>query len=158
MHERGAISDAAPRYSRVLKYEPKNVDALRLLGCASRELKHFTEAVELPRKAIKLARNAQPPTIILDKTLKDQGHTEEALASFHRAISHQSDFHRGLRRGRALRSGEQHGSVRLSCACAYRIGNTGADALPVTWCRLTKESRSRIPRRVVAIEQPAPVR
>ena len=34
MHRRGAVADAAARYSQILKFEPKNVDALCLLGLA----------------------------------------------------------------------------------------------------------------------------
>jgi len=92
MHQRGAIADAALRYSQVLKFEPKNVNALCLLGRASRELQRFTESIKLLRKAIKLAPKHAAAHNYLGQTLKDQGRAEEALASFNRAISCQPDL------------------------------------------------------------------
>jgi tetratricopeptide (TPR) repeat protein len=92
MHRRGAVADAAARYSQILKFEPKNVDALCLLGLACGELKRFAEAVELLRKAVKLAPKHAPAHNLLGAALKEIGCTEEALASFNRAISHQPDL------------------------------------------------------------------
>jgi tetratricopeptide (TPR) repeat protein len=92
MHRRGAIADAAARYSQILKFEPKNVDALCLLGLACGELKRFAEAVDLLRKAVKLAPKHAPAHNLLGSALKEIGRNEEALASFNRAISHQPDL------------------------------------------------------------------
>jgi tetratricopeptide (TPR) repeat protein len=92
MHRRGAVADAAARYSQILKFEPKNVDALCLLGLACGELKRFVEAVDLLRKAIKLAPKHAPAHNFLGAALKEIGRTDEALASFDRAISHKTDF------------------------------------------------------------------
>src|SRR5262245_11647589 len=87
MHRRGAIADAAARYSQILKLEPKNVDALCLLGLACGELKRFAEAVDLLRKAVKLAPKHAPAHNFLGAALKEIGRTDEALARFDRAIS-----------------------------------------------------------------------
>jgi tetratricopeptide (TPR) repeat protein len=95
MHRRGAVADAAARYSQILKFEPKNVDALCLLGIACGELKRFAEAVELLRKAVKLAPKHAPAHNLLGSALKEIGRNEEALASFNRAISHQPDLMEG---------------------------------------------------------------
>jgi tetratricopeptide (TPR) repeat protein len=92
MHRRGAVADAAARYSQILKFEPKNVDALCLLGIACGELKRFAEAVDLLRKAVKLAPKHTPAHNLLGSALKEIGRNEEALASFNRAISHQPDL------------------------------------------------------------------
>jgi tetratricopeptide (TPR) repeat protein len=92
MHRRGAVADAAARYSQILKFEPKNVDALCLLGIACGELKRFAEAVDLLRKAVKLAPKHAPAHNLLGSALREIGRNEEALASFNRAISHQSDL------------------------------------------------------------------
>src|SRR6266700_8077620 len=78
MHRRGAIADAAARYSQILKFEPKNVDALCLLGLAYGQLKRFTEAVDLLRKAVKLAPKHAPAHNFLGAALKEIGHTDEA--------------------------------------------------------------------------------
>jgi protein O-GlcNAc transferase len=95
MHRRGAVADAAARYTQILKFEPKNVDALCLLGLACGELKRFAEAVDLLRKAVKLAPKHAPAHNLLGSALKEIGRTEEALASFNRAISHQPDLMEG---------------------------------------------------------------
>jgi tetratricopeptide (TPR) repeat protein len=92
MHRRGAVADAAARYTQILKFEPKNVDALCLLGLACCELKRFAEAVDLLRKAVKLAPKHAPAHNLLGSALKQIGRTEEALASFNRAISQQPDL------------------------------------------------------------------
>jgi tetratricopeptide (TPR) repeat protein len=92
MHRRGAVVDAAARYSQILKFEPKNVDALCLLGIACGELKRFAEAADLLRKAAKLAPKHAPAHNLLGSALKEIGRNEEALASFNRAISHQRDL------------------------------------------------------------------
>src|SRR5262249_46951080 len=92
MHRRGAVADAAARYSQILKFEPKNVDALCLLGLACGELKRFTEAVDLLRKAVKLAPKHAPAHNFLGAALRAIGRTDEALASFDRAIPPKADL------------------------------------------------------------------
>jgi tetratricopeptide (TPR) repeat protein len=92
MHRRGAVAEAAARYTQILAFEPKNVDAISLLGVAKMELKAFAEAVDLLRKAVKLAPKHAPSHNFLGTALKETGRTEAALASFNRAISHQPDL------------------------------------------------------------------
>ena len=92
MHRRGAVAEAAARYSQILTFEPKNVDALCLLGVAKMELKGFPEAVDLLRKVVKLAPKHAPAHNFLGTALKQTGRTEAALESFTRAISHQPDL------------------------------------------------------------------
>jgi tetratricopeptide (TPR) repeat protein len=92
MHRRGAVAEAAARYSQILTFEPKNVDAICLLGVAKMELKSFAESVDLLRKAVKLAPKHAPAHNFLGAALKETGRTDAALASFNRAISHQPDL------------------------------------------------------------------
>jgi tetratricopeptide (TPR) repeat protein len=92
MHRRGAIAEAAARYAQILTFEPKNVDAICLLGVAKMELKGFAESVDLLRKAVKLAPKHAPAHNFLGTALKETGRIEAALASFNRAISQQPDF------------------------------------------------------------------
>jgi tetratricopeptide (TPR) repeat protein len=92
LHRRGAVTDAAARYAQILKFEPKNVDALCLLGVAYGELGRSAEAVKLFRKAIKVAPKHAAAHNLLGGALKQLGRTDEALASFDRAIAQQADF------------------------------------------------------------------
>jgi tetratricopeptide (TPR) repeat protein len=68
------------------------VDALCLLGVACCQLKRFAEAVDPLRKAVKLAPKHAPAHNLLGSAFKEIGRTDEALASFNRAISHQPDL------------------------------------------------------------------
>ena len=72
MHRRGAVAEAAARYSQILTFEPKNVDALCLLGVAKMELKGFAESVDLLRKAVKLAPKHAPAHNFLGTALKER--------------------------------------------------------------------------------------
>ena len=92
MHRRGAVAEAAARYSQILKFEPKNIDALCLLGLAYGQLKRPAEALDPLRKAIKVAPKHAVAHTFLGGALKDLGRADDALASFNRAISHQPDF------------------------------------------------------------------
>jgi Flp pilus assembly protein TadD len=115
MHRRSAVADAAARYSQILKFEPKNVDALCLLGVACSKLERFAEAVDLLRKAVKLTPKHAPAHNLLGAALKGIGRNEEALASFNRAISHQPDYSVGERAviGRRRRSSHWHREANM---------------------------------------------
>src|SRR5882757_3023534 len=89
MHRRGAVADAAARYAQILRFEPKNVDALCLLGLAYGQLKRPTDALDPLRKAIKVAPKHAAAHTFLGGVFKDLGRADDALASFNRAISHQ---------------------------------------------------------------------
>src|SRR5258708_21262417 len=92
MHRRGAVTDAAARYSQILKFEPKNVDALCLLGVAYGELGRSAEAVKLLRKAIKAAPKHAAAHNLLGVALKQLGRPHEALAGFTAATAQPPDF------------------------------------------------------------------
>jgi tetratricopeptide (TPR) repeat protein len=92
MHRRGAVADAATCYAQILKFEPRNVDALCLLGLAYGQLKRPADALDPLRKAIKVAPKHAAAHAFLGGIFKDLGRADDALASFSRAISHQPDF------------------------------------------------------------------
>jgi tetratricopeptide (TPR) repeat protein len=92
MHRRGAIADAVSRYSEILKREPKNVDALSLLGLAFGQLKRPADAVDVLRKAIKIAPRHAIAHVFLGGALSALGRNDEALASFNDAITQQPDL------------------------------------------------------------------
>jgi len=92
MHQRGAIGEAAERYAEVLTGDPKNVDALCLLGMALGQQGRFAEAAESLRKAVKLAPKHAAAHNMLGVALREQGKGVEALRSFERALACQPDF------------------------------------------------------------------
>jgi tetratricopeptide (TPR) repeat protein len=92
LHRRGAVAEAAARYTQVLKIEPKNVDALCLLGMAHGQLKRPADAADLLRKALRIAPSHATAHMFLGGALKDLGRHDQALASFERAFTHQPDL------------------------------------------------------------------
>jgi tetratricopeptide (TPR) repeat protein len=92
LHRRGAIADAAARYSQILQAEPSNVDALCMLGLAYGQMQRPADAVDLLRRATEVAPSHVNAHMLLGGALRAQGRTDEALASFDRAISHRPDL------------------------------------------------------------------
>jgi tetratricopeptide (TPR) repeat protein len=92
MHQRGALADAAARYSEVLRSEPKNVDALCLLGMALIQQGQAADAAKRLRKAIRLFPDHAPAHSALGVALRDLGQIDEALVSFNRAITKQPGY------------------------------------------------------------------
>jgi tetratricopeptide (TPR) repeat protein len=92
MHRAGAVREAAARYSAVLNRNPRNVDALFLLGMASAQQGLFTDAASALRKAIKLSPQHAGAHNLLGVALKELGKHDKALASFGRAVLLQPDL------------------------------------------------------------------
>jgi tetratricopeptide (TPR) repeat protein len=92
MHQRGAISEAAQRYSQILSSDPKNIDALCLLGMALGQQGRFAEAAHSLRKTVKLSPKHAAAHNLLGVALRELGRSEEALRSFERAFACQPDF------------------------------------------------------------------
>jgi tetratricopeptide (TPR) repeat protein len=92
MHQRGAVSEAAERYAQVLAGDPKNVDALCLLGMALGQQGRFAEAADSLRKTVKLAPKHAAAHNMLGVALRELGKGADALRSFERALACQPDF------------------------------------------------------------------
>jgi tetratricopeptide (TPR) repeat protein len=88
MHQRGALHDAATRYSQVLRSEPKNVDVRCFLGMALAQQRQFAEAAHQFRRAVKIAPAHAPAHEMLGLALAQLDRANDALESFERAIEH----------------------------------------------------------------------
>ncbi len=87
-HQReGRIEEAERLYRRVLRNNPKNVDALRLLAQIAAKTDHADEAETLLERAIALAPDFHSAIIDLGRVYKDQERFAEALERFDRAIA-----------------------------------------------------------------------
>ena len=63
-HQRaGRLKEAEPIYRRVLAAQPRNIDALYLLGLLTQATKQFAESVELFQRAL----NENPRSAKLDR-------------------------------------------------------------------------------------------
>ncbi|MFC3231277.1 tetratricopeptide repeat protein [Marinibaculum pumilum] len=84
-HRAGRLQEAAGLYRQVLAAEPKNADALHLLGLVEREAGRLDKAAGLVRRAVRL-RPANPTFLFnLAIIARDRGDLEEALSCYRKA-------------------------------------------------------------------------
>jgi tetratricopeptide (TPR) repeat protein len=90
-HQAGRLTEAEACYRRVLAAQPRQADALHLLGVVSHQAGRSDLAVELIRLAIK--QSGQPAFYLnLGTALKEQRRLDEAVAAYHDAIRIKPDF------------------------------------------------------------------
>ncbi len=85
--QQGRLDEAAAIYRRVLKKNPRDFDALHLLGLIASRMKNPALAVELIGQAIKINPNFAPAHSNLGASLKALQRLDEAVASYERAIA-----------------------------------------------------------------------
>jgi tetratricopeptide (TPR) repeat protein len=83
----GRLEEAEHLYRRILRQDPKNVDALRLLALIAGQAGHADEAEDLLQRAIALAPDFVMAILDLGRMAKDQDRYAEALDCFDRAIA-----------------------------------------------------------------------
>ena len=81
----GRYDEAAKLYREVLRNNPRNVDALRMLGVLAFGEGNIDEAERLLRRAVAAAPDFVNAIIDLGLALKEQSRTEEAIESFRQA-------------------------------------------------------------------------
>jgi tetratricopeptide (TPR) repeat protein len=89
MHQRGALNEAAARYSQLVNMAPRNVDARCLLGMVLAEQRRFAEAAEHFRKAVRIAPAHAAAHDMLGLAFAELNRVDDALKSFDRAIRHE---------------------------------------------------------------------
>lgn len=86
LHQSGRLQEALSLYQQVLNAEPRNVDALRLMGLGLSGIGRHVEAISCYDRAIAL----QPDLAIVHRdrgmSLMQLGKPQEALASFNTAV------------------------------------------------------------------------
>lgn len=99
--QQGQLSQAKVIYERVLQQQPRNIDALNLLGIIEAQTNNHQFALELMDRAIEVNANSPGTYSNRGLALKSLKRLDEALASFDRAIAIQPDhaeahFNRGI--------------------------------------------------------------
>jgi len=84
-HKNGKQEEAARLYREILRANPNNVDALRLLGAIAADQQRFDEAERYFRRAIEFAPDYVRVIIDLGRILKEQDRYEEAIDCFKKA-------------------------------------------------------------------------
>lgn len=83
----GRTEEAEKLYRRVLRDNPRNVDALRLLAQIALQADHADDAEQMLKEAIRLAPDFQLAILDFGQLCKEQDRYEEAIACFDRAIA-----------------------------------------------------------------------
>lgn len=87
LHQGGMAADAEKAYRLTLQYEPKNADALALLGVLLSENKKHGEALQLIEKALALDPNAAIFHFHYGNALDKAGESARAEASMRKALA-----------------------------------------------------------------------
>jgi superkiller protein 3 len=103
-HQRsGRAQQAEAGYREILRRDPANVPALRMLGKLALEHEHYREAVVLLKRAVELAPEFRPAWLDLGQAQTESYDIDGACESYRRAIAldaGRADAHIGL--GNAL--------------------------------------------------------
>ena len=104
LHQGGQLKEAAAAYGFVLQMQPRQFDALHLLGIVCIQQNNPQRAIELLRKALKVNPESAHAHSNLGNALLSAKQADAAVASFDRAIAIAPDFAEAhVNRGDALR-------------------------------------------------------
>jgi tetratricopeptide (TPR) repeat protein len=95
LHRDGRLEEAERLYREVIRANPRNVDAMRMLGRIALSLKRNPDAERLFRRAVSIAPDFVGAWLDLGRVLKDTDSHEEALACYRRVIELQPDNPKG---------------------------------------------------------------
>lgn len=87
LHRTGKVEEAERLYRRVLRDNPKNVTALRLLGVIAMQSGHPENAEELLTRAVSLAPDFTGAIIDLGRLHQDQHRLADAIECFRKAVA-----------------------------------------------------------------------
>jgi predicted TPR repeat methyltransferase len=86
LHQQGRLKQAQSMYRRVLDLDPRQFDALHLLGVIERQRGAPVRAVELIEAALRIDPQQARAHCNLGAALQDLGRTDDALASYEAAL------------------------------------------------------------------------
>ncbi|PWS38267.1 hypothetical protein DFH01_02940 [Falsiroseomonas bella] len=160
-HAQGDLDGAARLYRKVLSQQPRNGNALNLLGIVARQRGDTARALELSRRAV--AERPDSPIFLANHgaTLAEAGRIGEAVAALRAALARRPDDAVTLRNlGQALTAaGDAVGAL-----APLRRAVTIAPDAPEPWLALAHALReakdpgaAEAARRVLALPAPAPL-
>ncbi len=88
----GRLQQATEIYQKVLQIQPKNPDALHLLGLIAHQAGQLKAALDLINQAIQISPYTPLYYSNIGLVLSDLGHSDKALACYQKAIELQPDF------------------------------------------------------------------
>jgi len=87
LHQQGKLDDAQSYYETVLRADPKNFDALHLLGVIAHQRQNHAAAIELLNRAIQQNPRSALAHLNRGNTVKAMGDTQRAIVDFEKAIA-----------------------------------------------------------------------
>jgi len=130
LHQEGKLDEASALYRKILALNPRNADALHLLGVIELQRKNPSAAIELIDRAIEIDPNNA--VFFSNRGLAFEGlkRFHDALASYGRALTIQPGYADALNnRGNALRALNRFDDALASYARALAVKPDYADAL-----------------------------
>jgi len=91
-HQSGQIQQAQDIYNEILKVNPRNPDALHLLGIIAYQQKKYDNGADLINKAIQINPGQSIYHSNLGNVLLDQGKPDEAAACYQKALQINPDY------------------------------------------------------------------
>ena len=121
-HRQGQLALAQAVYEQILKIQPRNADALHLLGVSAAQMQNPRKAVELLDQAIELKPNVAAAYNNRGSALKELGRFAEALADYERAIAIEARYAEAhFNRGVVLQELKQSAAALASYAQAIAV-------------------------------------
>lgn len=131
--QRGQLQQAQAILNQVLDTQPRNFDALHILGVIYATQERRSEAIELFRKALLISKNHSFLQFNLAKALSESGNDREALSHHKRATQLAPDHAEAwLNYGRSLLNLEQP----QEAAAAFRKAACINPGYASAWCNL----------------------
>lgn len=90
-HQEGRMADAEQHFRQVLRHNPGNLDAMRLLSSVMAKSNNVTEAEQLLRNVLEQAPGFVAARIDLGSFLREQDRFEEAIKEFRAALAIEPD-------------------------------------------------------------------
>ena len=121
-HRQGQLALAQAVYEQILGIQPRNADALHLLGVIAAQMQNPRKAVELLDQAIELKPNVAAAYNNRGSALKELGRFAEALADYERAIAIEARYAEAhFNRGVVLQELKQSAAALASYAQAIAV-------------------------------------
>lgn len=140
LHQELRLSEAADLYRQILQREPKNADAMHLLGVLAFQIGQFEASADYIRGAIALYPDAAAYHSNLGNTLKAMGDLDGAVLSLQKALQIDPRFaeaHSNL--GNVLKAQNKLDAAITSYRTALRLNDRMAEA----WSSLGSALQSR---------------
>jgi predicted TPR repeat methyltransferase len=91
-HQAGRLAEASATYREILADQPRNADALRLLGVIARQEGRLDQAIELIRRSIEIDPARAEAHHNFGDALRSQGKLDDAVAAYSKAVELRPDW------------------------------------------------------------------